>query len=732
MSVRRVLSRVVPPLCVVVAGCSDSLLVTRPSVPRQEVATPKHTVIRELSRFETQLSITGDLRPGGRVTITYVVTAKVATPRAHVSIDMPELHFTRRTGFTHTPLPLGERIQSEVSRQASLRSGEALTGSYTLTIPKAGYYRVVLVARDKDPASRARRTPEALFITDFASQEAWILITEDGGKVTSELEVRAVPPHLTANAGMFQPRATGGADAKPPADSRTEMCCGGPTFGIVKYYDYDTQQYVTVPGAKLTAKVYSNYYGTLTGQEYYFVADDNGFFDSNCPVDWEERWDVIVYLDDQYMDMGNGKIVGEGYSITNGDCGSTRDYLVASEWAHVYTVLKRVVIPNATSLFGRSRPKIGIFIKSNISSSRYRHFSGVLDEIEYKSGNVFGGHGQFTIAHEYGHAFHNRALGGIPEPVDLDGLCDGGHSFTSVENRKCAIVEGFADYFGQLTNPLSPYGSLTESNFYFIDAFDPGFDGSHVESAVMAFLHDVTDSGVEPHDNLSLPVSYVGDLMLTCMGSEGGPLISGDNLGIPAIVWCLEQGVDQAAQATYFPNMSLTGYYEGAAEPPGLSQNAIRAMWVRNLFDLAVGQPPGGGGGGAFTVTIQGPTTIWPHTAETWTASITNGTPPFTYAWYRDNVTDPMWNEPSFSASFYPSTQHEIAVEVVDANGATANASIWVYVNSGNCPPDDPNCQEYSRVTGGNASRPDVRAPGFPHAYARPSLVPSRRPTRIK
>ncbi len=58
----------------------------------------------------------------------------------------------------------------------------------------------------------------------------------------------------------------------------------------------------------------------------------------------------------------------------------------------------------------------------------------------------------FNVAHEYGHALHHKALGGLWWPGDKawdywDWTCFS-HWFTKVTNFRCALQEGFAHYAG--------------------------------------------------------------------------------------------------------------------------------------------------------------------------------------------------------------------------------------------------------------------------------------------
>ena len=100
-----------------------------------------------------------------------------------------------------------------------------------------------------------------------------------------------------------------------------------------------------------------------------------------------------------------------------------------------------------------------------------------------------------------------------------------------------------------------------------------------------------------------------------------------------------------------------------------------------------------------FVASVSGPAQVSPYESNTWSAAIPGGYPPYTYQWYIDN--NPAGTGSSITASFPPETQHHLTFEVWDSQGfytTAAQPAFWVHVSSGNCPPNDPNCVEYSRV----------------------------------
>jgi hypothetical protein len=86
-----------------------------------------------------------------------------------------------------------------------------------------------------------------------------------------------------------------------------------------------------------------------------------------------------------------------------------------------------------------------------------------------------------------------------------------------------------------------------------------------------------------------------------------------------------------------------------------------------------------------LSVSISGNSYPQAYTYETWYAAAANGTPPYSYAWYRDGYfvgTDATYSDYVYESAF------QLQVTVTDAAGATATNWLWVSPNYGNnCPP---------------------------------------------
>ena len=272
--------------------------------------------------------------------------------------------------------------------------------------------------------------------------------------------------------------------------------------------------------------------------------------------------------------------------MTPSVCGKTLDYGTTDNGsASVHAELMQTIAASRAML-GRSRGVIDARypVGTEQSMSVYQNDD---DYMNIAPNATYGADARFYLAHEYGHAVHEKALDGNR------GAGGGGcnpHYFTGPEgasNHTCAFSEGFADFHAALTRGTS-IGPYWYNHMQTPETYP---SGAIAEQTVAAFLLDVTDPAYdEPHDLVYYPASYVADLIRTC---EDYPTLSGFTYGyarpngIDGILWCMEQQVDVSAANVYFPYRSpqYTAFRESAFEPGGPTQQAdVRRFWLWDLF----------------------------------------------------------------------------------------------------------------------------------------------------
>ena len=193
----------------------------------------------------------------------------------------------------------------------------------------------------------------------------------------------------------------------------------------------------------------------------------------------------------------------------------------------------------------------------------------------------------FLAAHEYGHAYHHKALGGLWRTVEP---CS--YSTTQEKSYECALQEGFAHYTGVIGSEA--VGGLLGRSITLQQCFEdvercfgvlPLKNGrkGRISAYVAALFVDLTDDRWEKGDWTEYPGRYVAEVFKTCRAQR---LTVGweDRSNVSDIVWCLEKMVTRSVHKEVFPDLPLTlEIEEEAMEPPDWRIGDIRRTWEMNL-----------------------------------------------------------------------------------------------------------------------------------------------------
>ena len=150
-------------------------------------------------------------------------------------------------------------------------------------------------------------------------------------------------------------------------------------------------------------------------------------------------------LDNSVLRVGSGGIAYSVPIYVYDTCGggSGSHFIPSSDggrvWANLITT-----IGNSTAHFARTRPKVPV----DVVTSGETYYSPASDVIRIDHSRIWGQDGFRVAAHEYGHGFHEKALGGMQW---APGQCPAaGHWLNGAYGLKCAYVEGFAQFFAAL------------------------------------------------------------------------------------------------------------------------------------------------------------------------------------------------------------------------------------------------------------------------------------------
>lgn len=569
------------------SACTDNAIVG-PTPPQSDLRRSESSAsddkgdIRGVARFSIELRATGPFAPRAPITLEYSVTANLPTPNAEITLQLPDVQLARANRWRAAPVhaALRARLAPEFEFSKPMTQGEILTQRRTITIQEPGYYRVIATANA--PNSKLF-VPDVGLVQSFAYREIWILVDKSGGRVTSDYDASVFPDNVRELPGVRRIRTSHFTRPTAPVPAVASKTAASYKANVVtaSYDPYanqgrlvfqnpETQQILPLNGVRFLVEIENVQEGAIV-YSYNDWTDGDGRWAVGCPGG--NQYVHVTFFYDGIVRMMDAPAAGAGYA--DGACGIDEgDWFLGAVRGHLWTIFNQVA-DASLSLLGRTRNPVDLLVQST-GGSEYSWGPWQNDRITMdESINVFSAFGIFTAAHEWGHAVHHRAIGAYPS----ENTCPDPHGFQMVVHRSCAYKEGFANYhavatMGSQTGGLA--GDIEANIFY---SYAQG-DGTQNEGTVAAFLLDITDPPNEPHDVVQYPGTYLVEIINTCEVRIAGNFWRPQSIN--GFIYCMEQAADPAN----FPYLgTVEGQREGAIEPPGWSQNAIRSLWRRNLFN---------------------------------------------------------------------------------------------------------------------------------------------------
>jgi len=622
---------------------------------------PDELVLRP--RVIMKLRTSGPIVTGQPINLE--VSSKTILPinSAQLTILTPELEAAKQTTF-------GEgyrlRVGDELPPFAQWTTGSAGPGAvdtrlFQVTVPAPGIYKILLKA-----AAVPSEPPEdrPYDVADTTRYTYWLVVRDEGGEVRRAFEPELVPEGFQPQPGPFRPgRRFSGASAPrqasvvetvisrlrsalwpssqvnqvvvnvgyaPFGETPLEVAEGVGLQGIL--WDEETQvdsvETTVGPSGQLTL-------GCTTGQE----------------------WLVWAQLD---TDESSGGSHGSSW----GQCGDTIDVQLTDYYYEAFVALEEA-IDRIDAHLSYSRSVMSFFVSeegcfwreiSPGDSVGWACYDKSQDLIKL-SHHWVSMMADLVAAHEYGHALHEESLGGLWSD---NGTC-AGHTRDNPSSHICALKEGFAAYLENIGSDTFLVGDWDTLHFEHQDS------AGSIEGNVAAFLTDLIDSTTDGNDNTAYSGNYVATVFKTCQTYQS-------SLGwrsmdaVDQLIWCLENRTNGTLQTTHFPGRpSWTNQSESATEPGSWDADDIRATWLQNV---GVDAPP-------LSVFINGQASVGENEFCTYVATVTNGTPPYTYSW------SGLLSGSSSSVSGTMTTSGNLSLTVTDSDSNQDSDNLWVTVSSG-------------------------------------------------
>ena len=579
--------------------------------------------VRTVPRFAVNLEATGSFRPGQPIQITVTAEALIATQDARVEIVLPEEASARmRGGYDNFRRERETTLPAAASRSLSMGRGERVVERYTVTFPRPGYYSVWGSARSDETA-----VVDSGIVQNESHKGLFIYVDEQGGRLTEQFDPSLLPATAARELGPLRerpgvrqrpanltrpPRGSGGggsASSSLRTSRVARQISGGSYEVVVDYYDTGTSRYTPVGFAEYYLYFYDANFNYLNYETAFMPA--GGSLLIGCNEAYYIEIEVYTWNDrvtvGEPADFRTGRRIVQSGTYPQSDCprGRIEPYVEAVP-AHVFVSMDKTA-RNTTAFFGRSRPRVPVVLVYDSvnkpsfycpvnatpgcghGSDDYVRINKYVDPTPNGYGDqIWGRAAVFVQAHEYGHAFHQKALGGFTSYYPG---CPG-HSMLTLSNLPCALVEGFANYFAIVTRPNETgYDDYWERNYYHLNYVGATSDGSRSESAVSSFFYDITDSdsraavGDELHDNVAYSGTALAEVITTCKALQSGTYVQ--NNGVDHVIWCMERQVDPAitGSTAYFPTRSPdpTGYQVTSSTV--MNRTEVRRLWKRNLYN---------------------------------------------------------------------------------------------------------------------------------------------------
>jgi hypothetical protein len=573
---------------VVVSGCSpDDVALTAPAPSPQRPVVPGQPsdVVESptLDRVGVTLTVSGAFRPG--LPITVRAHAKANRAASDARIELVVLDADTVPGGDATPRSLG-------TSKRSMARGDEHDFEAQFLLPRAGYYRIVAITNTTPDGDRI---PGDLVILNSNLTTAYLLVDESGGRVSTELDPNVATPTRRPMFGAYGPfviTSSRGATSTRLSESSSLVSASllpGQWSGQLRYRELD------IPGQPLTPASGINVQyecfdpdGQIAGGGG-VTTDATGNFTVQC-FDDTSGVSVFVQTADGFYATVKERFDKQIAFASDYVQGDFIDLRAAIDHAfRVHFRIEQTIGPKAPTVFGgRTRPHITIKT-TNVDNSFTSFYSPSGDYIDLNEQSVFFGYGEFTIPHEYGHAFQYRAI----EPWG-DGSCYSGPHYVDVANTPyCAFVEGFADFFSGIV------GGANQINYAFSDwgweNQNYTDDGWRTEGRVAGFLYDTVDTGAEPDgvsngpdgddDHVQLTGKWLADLMQQCSITTSFGIVLTRLTAIDQLIYCMEGDVSAQFLGLGWQTVALA-VSPNTPTPTGWSKAAVRATWQWNLYSV--------------------------------------------------------------------------------------------------------------------------------------------------
>jgi hypothetical protein len=564
------------------AGCDIDSVGPGIDGPPEEGPSRDDTGIAPATRrIGLDVRATGAFRPGAPI----VVSSTARGVKSARGVDW-ELIVLDEEGDNAEVRRVGRSV---AQFRGDLSRGAQRQLTATLTFPRAGYYRVLSIARGEGPANEVRTAGDSAII-DLSSETLYLYVDEQGGRITNGFDPAVESPGRSPQFGAFGPFVS----RQPAAQSAARVSASAARVYDTRtfvYYDENIRGNRAVNNGEITIECLDYSFNVI--RTYPTRTGTDGTFVINCETPY---YNGIARLRNIYADV-YGRDRQDVSAFFGEYDGAGQIVSAPNHYAgHVFHLLTRYV-PIAEQRFGHRRAAMTVYVADDTTYAI--NYNQTQDIIRQNRTRVFGEDGTFVTIHEYGHAFQWRA---IEAPASYYCSPTGEHRWTVAYTLSCGWVEGFASFFATWVA-----GDALRNTYYSDHTVEtqinPGTStrywqygsGVLIEPAVAGFFYDLVDGTASPDgpanetgtddDAATYPADFLATVMRTCTLTSGTTTISALD-GIDQFIYCLE-GNTTAYSLGYANWRSYGSVNRGTTTlPTGYSTTTVRAIWRRNLYGV--------------------------------------------------------------------------------------------------------------------------------------------------
>lgn len=418
-------------------SCSDLSTSVKKTTENEQIKSQKNNGdIRSVDRYSLDIQGAKSIGLNEPTTITVTATSLLESEETELKVILPELNAMERErnklgGANRIEIPLSQELASEKATSPQMGKTQKLNKKTTINVTEPGYYAIYTTVKQKEQEGRKPISINGKWINDFAFKQLWVWVDSTQTILTNEFDNKLFPPGVVPQPGPFvqtdeEQRIRYVSPGEKASLGKESQSQSNNIIVEATYFNQTDGSIDPLSDADGELTIIDEYDGREVGGGS-IDANNQGEYGIGCSNSSAYSFELEVFTENGDIEVNEEDLpFPENRAGTSRgdytDCGRTYTVRGRANMSHVYGLAIQVV-ENTETFFAESRPKISFRLRANPNPENSFYSPGndaitILDDPNGTS-HVGGSFGDFVIAHEYGHAFHEVALGGNEGAVVL-------------------------------------------------------------------------------------------------------------------------------------------------------------------------------------------------------------------------------------------------------------------------------------------------------------------------